>query len=43
MSPQNGYSACLANPPKATNMAAGDPPGGYWTDGKIERLLGVPR
>jgi prepilin-type N-terminal cleavage/methylation domain-containing protein len=31
-SSQSGYTACLANPPRATNMAAGDPPGGYWTD-----------
>src|SRR5439155_321561 len=32
-SPQAGYTACIANPPSAANMAAGDPPGGYWTDG----------
>ncbi len=38
-SPQSGYQACKANPPTAANMASGDAPGCYWTDGNPAQEL----
>jgi prepilin-type N-terminal cleavage/methylation domain-containing protein len=38
-SPQDGYTACFANPPKPTNLDSGDAAGCYWTDGDMAQEL----